>query len=144
MRRKCRERFPRHILQRKPFVSDPGMHHGTCVTHVPWCMSGLLTHGGGVPAHAQTVILRICQAAHAMSILKHFLPHPNGEGTRENLERFDDFTFHPWTQDANFPWLLHLHDPDVPGSPCKIIWLLSCSYDEFCILGKSALLSIMA
>ena len=23
------------------------MHHGTCVTHVPWCMSGSLTHGGG-------------------------------------------------------------------------------------------------
>ena len=24
-------------------VSDPGMHHGTCITHVPWCMSGSLT-----------------------------------------------------------------------------------------------------
>ena len=36
-----------HWLQRKPSVSDPGMHHGTCVTHVPWCMSGLLTRGGG-------------------------------------------------------------------------------------------------
>ena len=39
MRRECRERFPRHRLQRKPLVSDPDMHHGTCVTHVPWCMS---------------------------------------------------------------------------------------------------------
>ena len=26
-------------------VSDPDMHHGTCVTHVPWCMSGSLTSG---------------------------------------------------------------------------------------------------
>ena len=43
MRRECRERFPRHRLQRKPLVNDPGMHHGTCVTHVPWCMSGSLT-----------------------------------------------------------------------------------------------------
>ena len=34
-------------LQRKPLVSDPGMHHGTCVTHVSWCMSGSLTRGGG-------------------------------------------------------------------------------------------------
>ena len=34
-------------LQRKSLVSDPGVHHGTCVTHVPWCMSGSLTHGGG-------------------------------------------------------------------------------------------------
>ena len=28
-----------------PPVSDPGMHHGTCVTHVPWCMPGSLTSG---------------------------------------------------------------------------------------------------
>ena len=34
-------------LQRNPLVSDPDMHHGTCVTHVPWCMSGSLTRGGG-------------------------------------------------------------------------------------------------
>ena len=47
MRRECRKRSPRHRLQRKPLVSDPGMHHGTCVTHVPWCMSGSLTRGGG-------------------------------------------------------------------------------------------------
>ena len=26
-------------------VSDPDMHHGTCVTHVPWCMPGSLTSG---------------------------------------------------------------------------------------------------
>ena len=47
MRREYRERFPRQQLQRKPLVSDPGMHHGTCVTHVPWCMSGSLTRSGG-------------------------------------------------------------------------------------------------
>ena len=28
-----------------PPVSDPNMHHGTCVTHVPWCMPGSLTIG---------------------------------------------------------------------------------------------------
>ena len=41
------ERFFRHRLRRKPLVSDPGMHHGTCVTHMPWCISGSLTRGGG-------------------------------------------------------------------------------------------------
>ena len=46
------------------------MHHGTCVTHVPWCMSGSIARGGGenvpaFPAHAQTSILRIWQEAHA-------------------------------------------------------------------------------
>ena len=61
MRRECRERFPRHGLQRKPLVSDPDMNHGTCVTHVPWFMSGSLTRGGeetfpAFPTHAQPSI----------------------------------------------------------------------------------------
>ena len=37
-------------------VSDSDMHHGTCVTHVPWCMPGSLTtfplksvSGKGIP-----------------------------------------------------------------------------------------------
>ena len=45
--RKCRESFSRHPLQRTLLVSNPGMHHSTCFTHVPWSMSGLLTRGGG-------------------------------------------------------------------------------------------------
>ena len=28
-----------------PQIGDPDMHHGTCVTNVPWCMPGLLTNG---------------------------------------------------------------------------------------------------
>ena len=47
MRRECGERFPLDRLQRRPLVSGPGMHLGTCVTHVPWCLSGSLTRGGG-------------------------------------------------------------------------------------------------
>ena len=46
MRRECRERFPGHRLQRKPAANDPGIHHGMCVTHVPWCMSGSLIRSG--------------------------------------------------------------------------------------------------
>ena len=42
-----RERFSRHRFQRKPLVDDLGIHHGTSVTRVPWCMSGSLTRGGG-------------------------------------------------------------------------------------------------
>ena len=62
--------FPRHWLQRKPLVSDSSMHYGTCVTHVPWCMSGALTCGGrenvpGIPlAHTQPAILRIWHETH--------------------------------------------------------------------------------
>ena len=39
--------FPAADFQGNRQVSYPGMHHGTCVTHVPWCMSGSLTSGGG-------------------------------------------------------------------------------------------------
>ena len=28
-----------------PRISDPDMHRGTCVTHMPWCMPGSLTSG---------------------------------------------------------------------------------------------------
>ena len=59
-----------------PQVSDPDMHHGTCMTHVPWCMPGSLTRGflynrrrgktiPAFPGHAQPAILRIWQEAHA-------------------------------------------------------------------------------
>ena len=39
-----------------PQVSDPDMHHGTCVTHVPSCMPGSLTSGfhvDGVGKHSR-------------------------------------------------------------------------------------------
>ena len=60
MRRECRERFPRNRRQRKPLFNDPGMHHGTCVTHVPWYIPGLLTPGGGenVPGIAGACVIR--------------------------------------------------------------------------------------
>ena len=60
-----------------PRLSDPDMHHGTCVTHVPWCMPGSLTSSffwsrrwgetsPAFPAHAQPTILRIWQEAHKL------------------------------------------------------------------------------
>ena len=60
-----------------PQVSDPDMHHGTCVTHVPWCMPGSLYSSflwnrrrgktfPAFPAHAQPVFLRIWQEAHGV------------------------------------------------------------------------------
>ena len=43
----CRDRLLRYRFIRKPLVSDPSIHHGMCVTLVPWCMSESLTRGGG-------------------------------------------------------------------------------------------------
>ena len=69
MRRECPIRSC-HQFQRKPLLSDPGMHHDTCVKHVPWCLSGSLNRVGwenvpGIPGvHAPPAILRIWQEAH--------------------------------------------------------------------------------
>ena len=57
-------------------VSDPDMHHDTCVTHLPGCMPGSLTSRflwsrwqgkklPAFPAHVQPAMLRIWQAARA-------------------------------------------------------------------------------
>ena len=72
--------FPRRRFQRKPLVSDPGMHHGTCVTHVPWCMSGSLTCGDGenvpgIPGACAPAILRIWQEAHGHIHFEHCIEH---------------------------------------------------------------------
>ena len=69
--------FPRRRFQRKPLVSDPGMHHGTCVTHVPWCMSGSLTCGDGenvpgIPGACAPANLRIWQEAHCEMTNCHY------------------------------------------------------------------------
>ena len=63
---------PAADFKRKLLVSDPGMHHGTCVTHVPWCMSGSLTCGDGenvpgIPGACAPAILRIWQEAHYLN-----------------------------------------------------------------------------
>ena len=77
--------FPRRRFKRKPLVSDTGMHHGTCVTHVPWCMSGSLTCGDGenvpgIPGACAPAILRIWQEAHTTLPM---LPWPIQETMRE-------------------------------------------------------------
>ena len=39
--------FPAADFQGNRLVSFPDMHHGTCVTHVPWLISESLTYVGG-------------------------------------------------------------------------------------------------
>ena len=65
MRQECRERFPRHRLPSNPLISDPDMHHGTCVTHVAVMHVGIANprwrekRSRHSFAHAQPAILRI-------------------------------------------------------------------------------------
>ena len=59
------------------------MHHGTCVTHVPWCMSGSLTCGDrnnvpGIPGTCALAILRIWQEAHVWFCTARFYSNHSG------------------------------------------------------------------
>ena len=70
--------FPRRRFQRKSLVNDPGMNHGTCVTHVPSCMSGSFTCGDGenvpgISGACAPAILRIWQEAHSLLFNEHAL-----------------------------------------------------------------------
>ena len=99
MRRECRERFPRHSLQRKPLVSDPDMHHGTCVTHVPWCMQGSLTRGGGetFPACATrnfTYLVRGPLSSHAFPVSSQLLCRGGQFATKLTLSLLCSFFIH--------------------------------------------------
>ena len=74
--------FARRRFQRKLLVSDPGMHHGTCVTHVPWCMPGSPTCGDGenvpgIPGACAPAILHIWQDAHVYHCAKNSAGFPN-------------------------------------------------------------------
>ena len=42
---KVRDSHAPRTFSPPPRVSDPDMHHDTCVTHLPWCMPGSLTSG---------------------------------------------------------------------------------------------------
>ena len=82
--------FPRRRFQRKPLVNDPGMHHGTCVTHVPWCMSGSLTYSDGenvpgIPRACAPAILRIWKEAHNVIYLSRAVCHVLLAATNHNV-----------------------------------------------------------
>ena len=89
MRREWRERFPRHRFQRKPLVSDPSMHHCTCVTHVPWCMSGSLTRGVGenVP---------VIPGACATRIFTYLARDPCTRHKRFDISNFQTILYDEW------------------------------------------------
>ena len=98
------------------------MHHGTCVTHVLWCMPGSLTSGflwnrrwgktfRAFPAHAQPAILRIWQEAHG--------------GYWQSLSTCNSswiVFFKIWIHQKNCEWwklLLITSTPDLPWKGCK-------------------------
>ena len=52
--------FSPPLISKDPLVNDPDMHHGMCVTHVLWCMSGSLncSVGDNVPGIPGTCAIR--------------------------------------------------------------------------------------
>ena len=101
---------PRRQFQRKPLVSDPGMHHGTCVTHVPWCMSGSLTcddgeNVPGIPGACAPAILRIWQEAHPTRVHLRATPFPIiHQWSCKYLQRFIYYFICGWFNPLYIRW----------------------------------------
>ena len=81
--------FPAINFNRKPLVRDHGVHHGTCVTHVPWCIQWSLTHCGGenVPGipgacatHNFTYLIRGPYVTYSVKQENHAVQYHNASG----------------------------------------------------------------
>ena len=110
--------FPRRRFQRKPLVSDPGMHHGTCVTHVSWCMSGSLTCGDGenvpgIPGACAPVILRIWQETHGCVMCRWWIAKMSKRKPMPSIHLTDSCSNGPLTRYAK---LQVAHAPGMPGT----------------------------
>ena len=68
MHQECGEHYPSYLLQRKPLVGDPGMHHGMCCDASQNRYTAVVGKTfPALPAHAQPAILRIWQEAHGIA-----------------------------------------------------------------------------
>ena len=119
MRWECRERFSRRRLQWKPLFSDLGIYHGRRVTHVPWCMSGSLTRGGGenVPG-----IPGAC-TTHSFTYLAH-------RGPYTVVDIFQTSLSEAFTCSLSFNWkqiIISLCNGLVPNR-WQVIILTSCDF----------------
>ena len=119
MRWECRERFPCRWFQRKPPVSDPVMHHGMCVTHMPCCMLGSLTCGGvenvpGIPGACATGNFTYLQEAHddvmdtVYALLALCAGNPPGLLTHDNVMTLKHFLLYwPLCRESTSNWGIH-------------------------------------
>ena len=144
MRRECREHFPSPQQ-----FSDPDMHHGTCVTHVQWCMPGSLVSGffwsrwrGKRSRHSWRI--RIWQEANEKwnrpwklydlySLCHKRTCNQISMSLEVNISNFSTPTQHL----KNIKSLLRLADASVIAIP-KRLWLNECT---FVIFGKLIKLS---
>ena len=120
MRQECRERFPRHRLHRKPLVSDPGMHHCKCVTHVPWCMSGSLNccGEGKCSRHSRRMRNWKFYVSGKRPIVWYFLPEraSHNVATRWCLYGYHPHDTHNTTEPFQSHMLLTLWGPSITSA----------------------------
>ena len=98
MRWEWRERFPRHRLQRKPLVSDPGMQTARALrTCCDACRARQPVVAGktfpAFPAHAHPSILCIWQEAHGVRCDLEYIPR-NVHNTQGVWSLFCCFSVH--------------------------------------------------
>ena len=105
-----------------PQVGNPDMHHGTCVTHAPWCMPGSLTSSflwsrwrrktfPAFPVHAQpTVYISDKRPIH----FPHFMHVIRKSNQWHLLLQYDDTSMQriPWVSWHNSQQWRRVHTPE--------------------------------
>ena len=128
------------------WVSDPDMHHGTCVTHVPWCMSGSLTSRwrGKHPRHSRRMCKPLFYVSGKRPMLKWF-------SLTAQLVRGVSMGTRRWSCDGRIPNVtLHMSRSSLGSSfmglRCvKIKWCMHCRDDYFmCSIDCLLFISLIA
>ena len=120
-----------------PRVSDPDMHHGTCVVHVPWCMPGSLTGGflwsqwrgkrSGIPGACVTrnfthLVIGPFQRLYIIT----GIPKP---GKKVFALKRTPGSDHYWLLNENIPFLI-LHRACVGKDTCTLFPTASCAVGD--------------
>ena len=140
-----------------PRVSDPDMHHGTCVTRVSWCMPGSLTavsyevSGGenlpGIPSACATanftnlvrgpMVVSIRSSCHVADLLL-FLPTDIGNSGNINYTERNVSPFHKYVDmKLNKPGTVVVSPAGSAigcskGNPCDITWKVDVQNVSLC------------
>ena len=91
-----------HALE-MPRVADLDLHHGTCVTHVPWCMTRLLISGFLWSRWRGNRVCVILKIKGPISVVKQLiLLHKMLSSNRVQLNPRDHAYFSCFSDDHNF------------------------------------------
>ena len=113
-----------------PRVSDSDMHHGTCVTHVPWCIPGSLTRGflwirrrGNLSRHSRRMRNPQFYISGKRPKLNHFVTGCSDAAIDERFLIMSAIPFH-WGEGGTATWL---------HTAIRVKWVPTNIWDDYSV-----------